>query len=410
MKDKRFKIIYLELTNACNFSCDYCPIDQQTRKKEIMDSDFAKSIIDQIAENELTEFITFHLMGEPFLHKELASLTGYAEEKGLRVRLLTNGSLLESSRNVQLFENNCTRLEVGFRTPNDTAFNLRLRGGKLTLDDYIHRTKGLIEDKLRTNAQTEVCLKFFIRSHAAMLGMGEEYEHLTSEEDNLKVARMFRDHALEMARKYNRPIGEWDKVPVKVIDGEYFVYPGISLAFARIQEFWVREQRAQADGTTHKAIVGGCSAAFRDDFGILADGGVTTCCIDYDGKNVIGNLHEKSLMEVLESKEAKRMLRSFDFFIPPTDFCKQCRGGPTVLSSVTKQIGTIAIDIKDRIAPRKYYRGLRNRIAEAQRGKGSLSTPKAPTVPAKPPAQTETVVPVAPPTSSRKEPVAPARK
>lgn len=329
----------------------------------MMPADFARDIIDQIAKDQLTDFVTFHLMGEPFLHKDLSTLTGYAEEKGLRVRLLTNGSLLERSRNEQLFDNNLTRLEVGFRTPNDTAFNMRLRGGKLTLDEYIYRTKGLIEDKIRARTQTEVCIKFFIRSHAAMLKMADDYEHLTSEEDNLKIANLFRDHTLEMARKYDLPTVEWDQVPVRIIDGEYFIYPGISLSFARIQEFWVREQRAQIDGTTHKAIIGGCSAAFRDDFGILANGDVTTCCIDYDGKNVIGNLHDMSLMELLESPEAKRMLKSFDWFIPPTEFCKQCRGGPTVLSSITKQVGTIAIDIKDRIKPRKQYQPLRNRIA-----------------------------------------------
>src|SRR6266446_3041692 len=95
----RFKIIYLELTNACNFTCDYCPIDQQTRKKVVMPTDFACNIIDQIAENNLTQFLTFHLMGEPFLHKNLCQLVGYAEACGLKVRLLTNGSLLERKRN-----------------------------------------------------------------------------------------------------------------------------------------------------------------------------------------------------------------------------------------------------------------------------------------------------------------------
>src|SRR5215469_4272166 len=127
----RFKIIYLELTNACNFTCDYCPIDRQSRKKVMMSSEFARNILDQIAENNLTKLLTFHLMGEPFLHKSLCQLVGYAESRGLMVRLLTNGSLLETKRNRALFDNNLTRLEVGFRTPNDTAFNLRLRGGSL---------------------------------------------------------------------------------------------------------------------------------------------------------------------------------------------------------------------------------------------------------------------------------------
>ena len=38
------------------------------------------------------------------------------------------------------------------------------------------------------------------------------------------------------------------------------------------------------------ALVGGCSAGFRDDFGILASGEVTTCCVDYDEQFIAGRL------------------------------------------------------------------------------------------------------------------------
>ncbi|MEP6900827.1 MAG: radical SAM/SPASM domain-containing protein [Actinomycetota bacterium] len=362
MEQKRFKIIYLEITNACNFTCDYCPIDKQTRKKIVMPSDFARSVIDQIAENNLTTFLTFHLMGEPFLHKDLCSLTGYAEERGLKVRLLTNGSLLEKKRNEGLFENNLSRLEIGFRTPNDTSFSLRLRGGQLTLEDYIQRVKDVIEDKFRIGAKTELCLKFFVRSHLAVIKMGDEYEHLTSEEDNLKMGKIFQEFTLETARKYNLPTEEWEKVEVKVIDGEYFIYPGICIGFSRIQDFWVREQQSDGQEKKYKGFIGGCSAGFRDDFGILANGEVTTCCVDYDGKNVIGDLHQQSLMEILESAEAKRILKSFKWFIPPTPFCRECRGGPTLITSIAKQLSTVAIDVKERIAPRKQYKKLRKRL------------------------------------------------
>lgn len=364
MIPKRFKIIYLEITNACNFTCDYCPIDRQTRKKIVVDSEFARSIIDQIAENNLTEFLTFHLMGEPFLHRDLCALTGYAESRGIKVRLLTNGSLLERKRNEGLFENKLTRLEVGFRTPNDTSFNLRLRGGHLTLTEYIRRVKELIEDKIRFHARTELCIKLFIRSHGACVKLDDPYEHLTSEEDNLRVAKMFQDYTLETARKYEVPTERWEAVPVGVTNGEYPIFPGINIGFSRIQDFWVREQRGENHGDGYRGFIGGCSAGFRDDFGILASGEVTTCCVDYDGKNVIGDLHQQSLMEVLESDEAKRILKSFKWFIPPTPFCRECRGGPTLASSVAKQVSTIAIDIRDRIAPRKRYRSLRKRLAQ----------------------------------------------
>jgi len=367
LKDRsppRFKIIYLELTNACNFTCDYCPIDRQTRKKVIMSTEFACNVLDQIAENNLSNLVTFHLMGEPFLHKSLCQLVGYAESRGLMVRLLTNGSLLETKRNQALFENDLTRLEVGFRTPNDTAFNLRLRGGSLTLEEYVRRTEELIEDKIRMRARTELCIKLFIRSHAAEIKLAESYEHLTSEEDNLAMARQLQAHTLKMAKRYHLQTEEWEDVPIRIVNGEYPIFPGIYINFSRIQDFWVREQRGY-QGRYYPALIGGCSAGFRDDFGILASGEVTTCCVDYDGKNIIGDLRTRSLMEILESAEAKRIERSLKWFIPPTPFCRECLGGCTLASSAIKQLATVCIDVKDRFAPRKAYRSILERQSQA---------------------------------------------
>ncbi len=358
---RRFKIIYLELTNACNFTCDYCPIDQQTRKKEVMPAEFARRIIDEIAEHHLTPFLTFHLMGEPFLHKQLAELTAHAEMRGLRVRLLTNGSLLERTRNEQLFASQLSRLEIGFRTPNDTAFNLRLRGGSLTLPEYVRRVGGVIEDKLRAGARTHLAIKFFIRSHGAAIGLGERYEHLTSEDDNLSMARHFQEHTLATAERLGLDLGAWRQVVLEARNGDRLIFPGIDISFSRVQDFWVREQRGKRGGVP--AVIGGCSAGFRDDFGILASGEVTTCCVDYDGKNVIGDLRRQSLMEVLESDEALRIERSFRHFVPPTPFCRDCLGGPTVVSSVVKQLSSIAIDVRDRLRPRKRYPHLREYLA-----------------------------------------------
>src|SRR5262249_41654496 len=159
-------------------------------------------------------FLTFDLMGEPYLHKDLCFLTAYAESRGIRVRLLTNGSLLETKRNEALFEAGLARLEGGVRTPNESSFSMRLRGGKLTLSEYMQRVTGLIEDKIRLRAATEVCIKLFVRSHASQLGLGDPYEHLTSTEDNLKMARQLQVYALQAARSWGVATEEWQKVPV----------------------------------------------------------------------------------------------------------------------------------------------------------------------------------------------------
>jgi len=373
----RFKIIYLELTNACNFTCDYCPIDQQTRKKVMIPTDLAERIINEIADNRLTYFLTFHIMGEPYLHKDLVPLTRLAESRGIRVRLLTNGSLLESKTNLDLFATGLSRLEVGFRTPNTRSFDMRLRSHNADLESYVARVKGLIEDKLRSGASTELCIKFFLPSFAARLHLSDSHEHLTNGDDNLRVIREIRDHIFLVARRLQLPVAGWEDRPLRILDGEYPVFPGILVAFSRIQDFWMREQRGANGG--HRAFVGGCSAAFKDDFGILASGEVTTCCVDYDGRNVVGDLRKSSLKEVLESMEARRIRRSFDWFRPPTKFCQECLGGPTLVYSLLKQASSLAVDIRDRMDSRKNYHGLRTRLEgsmlrnhSADRGRDAL--------------------------------------
>jgi hypothetical protein len=145
------------------------------------------------------------------------------------------------------------------------------------------------------------------------------------------------------------------------VNNEYPVWPGVSLAFNRIQDFWVREQRGETN-KGYPAVFGGCSAGFRDDFGILVSGEVTTCCVDYDGRNVVGDLRTHTLLEVLASEEALRIRSSFDRFRPPTEFCKECLGGPTLTASLLKQASSVVIDVRDRIQPRKAYKRLRERL------------------------------------------------
>jgi hypothetical protein len=107
-------------------------------------TDLAERIINVIADHQLTYFLTFHIMVEPYLHKDLVPLPRLAESRGLRVRLLTNGSLGVQNRSCP-FATGLSRLEVGFRTPNERSFDLRLRSHNNHLESNIGRVKGLIE-------------------------------------------------------------------------------------------------------------------------------------------------------------------------------------------------------------------------------------------------------------------------
>ena len=82
---------------------------------------------------------------------------------------------------------------------------------------------------------------------------------------------------MRSARRHGKAIEGWDEVPIRVVDGGYPIYPGITLNWSRLQDFWMREQRGQTGGWD--AVVCGCNAAFRENFAVIADGRVTTCCV-----------------------------------------------------------------------------------------------------------------------------------
>ena len=58
---KKFKKTYIEITNVCNLSCDFCPKTKRT-PKFMSTSDFTK-ILDDIKPH--SKYIYFHVKGEP---------------------------------------------------------------------------------------------------------------------------------------------------------------------------------------------------------------------------------------------------------------------------------------------------------------------------------------------------------
>ena len=64
---KRFKRIYVEITNICNMNCDFCSKTNRI-KKEMSVPEFSH-VLDEI--KEYTDYIYIHVKGEPLLHSNL---------------------------------------------------------------------------------------------------------------------------------------------------------------------------------------------------------------------------------------------------------------------------------------------------------------------------------------------------
>ena len=82
--------VYVEITNICNMNCSFCHGHSRS-PKQMDEAEFAK-ILSQLKGQ--TQYIYYHLMGEPLTHPLLTRFINMATEKGFRSVLTTNGTLL----------------------------------------------------------------------------------------------------------------------------------------------------------------------------------------------------------------------------------------------------------------------------------------------------------------------------
>lgn len=92
---KKFKKFYLEITSVCNLACHFCPPTLRA-KQFISIEDFEKRL-DQIKPH--TDYIYLHVKGEPLLHPKIGTLLDMSHEKGFKVNITTNGTIIHKKRN-----------------------------------------------------------------------------------------------------------------------------------------------------------------------------------------------------------------------------------------------------------------------------------------------------------------------
>lgn len=91
------EVYQVEITNACNFTCDFCPRDLPgiRRPDTFLDPELARTI----AERDLggSYFVEFQMAGEPTLHKDMNEIVEAFRGKVL-TGMSTNGSSMHANR------------------------------------------------------------------------------------------------------------------------------------------------------------------------------------------------------------------------------------------------------------------------------------------------------------------------
>lgn len=269
----RFAKVYIEISNLCNLSCRFCPGTK--RPKGRMDLERFSSILEKL--KGYTEFVYFHLMGEPLLHPNLPQFLDVAGKMGFKVILTTNGTLLEGRKelllsspavhkvNISLHAFEANDLSVPFEAYVDGCLNYgkAAEGKKLTVF-RLWNSGG--EDK-----QNGLLL--------------ERLEAVFPKpwKDSRKGTQLASKIYLEPGEKF-----DWPDLNAPEEEGPYFCY------------------------------------GLRDQIGILWDGTVVPCCLDHEGDIPLGNILTQNLDEILQSDRAKAIYEGFSKREAAEPLCRRC--------------------------------------------------------------------------------------
>ena len=69
---------HVEVTNRCNFSCEFCPDSGMKRERGFMDHAMFEGNLDEVAKKRLASTVHFHVMGEPLIYSGIVDAIGYA--------------------------------------------------------------------------------------------------------------------------------------------------------------------------------------------------------------------------------------------------------------------------------------------------------------------------------------------
>lgn len=121
--------IYLEITNECNFDCITCIRNSWQDTKGHMTEVTFQNLLNSLA--QLPELQTVHIggFGEPMSHPRILTFIEQLKNLGLRVEMITNGSLLSADTSKKLIELGLDAIFVSLDGSEAGNYNEIRKGG-----------------------------------------------------------------------------------------------------------------------------------------------------------------------------------------------------------------------------------------------------------------------------------------
>ena len=332
---KRFKKVYVEITNICNLRCSFCP--ETSRAKKLMSIDEFSYIVSQI--KPFTDYIYFHLMGEPFLNTNLKAMLDICSEASLKVNITTNGTLINKvsdtllnapalrkvSFSLHSFEANYQGIRrdkfVGCQTPDCAIGDIpELKQG----NGYCSAQEQCTEN----NSTPEQCYENYssaeqIPGLSSYLSPILDFVNRASQKGIICELRLWNQNSdsSSLNNAILQAIQERIHTDIDIVTqlsikpelkltkniyvgmGEKFDWPDINIATISKEGFCY---------------------GLRDQLGILVDGTVVPCCLDSEGTIELGNIFKQTISEIIASERATAIYEGFSNRMAKEELCQKC--------------------------------------------------------------------------------------
>jgi len=276
----KFNKIYIEITNICGLSCDFCPT--KILQNQTIPLDKFENILIQV--KPYTTIITFHVFGDPLVLLNLDKYLDLASKHNLKVELVTTGYYLNK------FDTNVF-LHDAIKQINFSLNSFNKNNMKMTLDEYLEPMFKLCDEKLRQKKNMFINFRLWNINNKQ-----------SEDEFNKKIFVKLQDKfkidlnnakTTSSIRLENKILIDFDT---------YFSWPTLS-------------SPNNTNGTCY---------GLKSHFAILASGKVVPCCLDSYGCIDLGNIFEQSLLSILNNERTTNIIHGFKNNIAIEELCKKC--------------------------------------------------------------------------------------
>lgn len=269
----RFQKVYLEISNLCNLQCAFCP-GTGRKKHTLTEAEFTQ-LLPKL--RPYTDYLYFHLMGEPLLHPLLGRFLELAGDAGFHVILTTNGTLLAKQQETLLGARGLHKVNISLHAfeANDLA---------VPFEQYLND-----------------CFIYGKAAEGKKLTVYRLWNQGGAEKKNAEILAAMEQFFPKPWVEARRGIRIGDKVFLEY--GDKFDWPDLS-----------------AEDSGDRVFCYG----LRDQIGVLCDGTVVPCCLDHEGDIALGNLFDSDLDTILQTDRAQSIYHGFQNRKATEELCRKC--------------------------------------------------------------------------------------